>query len=65
MLLLAGSNLAISLQEVEGLEAFMTSARDDDDYCEETYADEAGCNSDSSCEWDEEADSLAVRPSAY
>ena len=59
MLLLAGSNIAISLQEADGVEALMTSARDDDDnddFCENTYTSESSCNADSRCEWDEEDD---------
>ena len=34
-----------------------TSARDDDDYCEDTYeGDPSGCNSDPQCEWDGDDD---------
>ena len=56
MLLVAASNLGIILDDSNDIESMLTSARDDDDYCEENYSSEAACNADSRCEWDAEDD---------
>ena len=47
MLLVAASNLGIILDDSDDIESMLTSARDDDDYCEENYSSEAACNADS------------------